>query len=39
MEWNSTLYDKKHDFVAEYGRELLEFVQRNDEQAILAWRP
>lgn len=35
MEWNSTLYDKKHDFVAEYGKGLLEFVPKNDEQAIL----
>ena len=26
MEWNSSLYDKKHDFVAEYGKGLLEFV-------------
>ena len=35
MEWNSTLYDKKHNFVAEYGKGLLEFVPKNDEQAIL----
>lgn len=35
MEWNSTLYDKKHDFVAEYGKGLLEFVPKNDEQIIL----
>ena len=35
MEWNSTLYDKKHDFVAEYGKGLLEFVPKNDKQAIL----
>lgn len=35
MEWNSTLYDKKHDFVAEYGKGLLESVPKNDEQAIL----
>ena len=35
MEWNSTLYDKKHDFVAEYGKGLLEFVPKNCEQAIL----
>lgn len=35
MEWNSTLYDKKHGFVAEYGKGLLEFVPKNDEQAIL----
>lgn len=35
MEWNSTLYDKKHDFVAEYGKGLLEFVPKNDGQTIL----
>lgn len=35
MEWNSILYDKKHDFVAEYGKGLLEFVPKNDRQAIL----
>ena len=25
-EWNAALYDNKHDFVAEYGKGLLEFV-------------
>lgn len=35
MEWNSSLYDNKHDFVAEYGKGLLEFLPKNDEQAIL----
>lgn len=35
MEWNSTLYDKSHGFVAEYGKDLLEFVPKNDKQAIL----
>ena len=35
MEWNSTLYDKKHDFVAEYGKGLLEFVPQNTKQSIL----
>lgn len=35
MEWNSALYDKKHDFVAEYGRDLLEFVTPNAKQSIL----
>lgn len=35
MKWNSTLYDKKHDFVAEYGKGLLEFVPKNAGQAIL----
>lgn len=33
--WNSTLYDKKHDFVAEYGKGLLAFLPKNDEQTIL----
>lgn len=35
MEWNSTLYDKKHNFVAEYGKGLLEFVSPNAKQSIL----
>lgn len=35
MEWNSQLYDNKHDFVAEYGKGLLEFVPENKEQTIL----
>ena len=35
MKWNSTLYDKKHDFVAEYGKGLLEFVPQNPKQSIL----
>ncbi len=35
MEWNSSLYDKKHDFVAEYGKGLLEFIPKNNEQIIL----
>lgn len=35
MEWNSTLYDRKHNFVAEYGKGLLEFVPKNDGQTIL----
>ena len=35
MEWNSTLYDKKHDFIAEYGKGLLEFVPKNAKQTIL----
>jgi len=37
MEWNSTLYDKKHDFVAEYGKGLLGFVPQNPKQSILDW--
>lgn len=35
MKWNSILYDKKHDFVAEYGKGLLEFIPDNAEQTIL----
>lgn len=35
MEWNSSLYDKKHDFVAEYGKGLLEFIPKNNDQTIL----
>ena len=35
MEWNSTLYDVKHDFVAEYGKGLLEFIPNNKKQTIL----
>ncbi len=35
MEWNSALYDTSHDFVAEYGKGLLEFVPKNDCQVIL----
>ena len=34
-EWNAVLYDSKHDFVAEYGKELLEFVPKNKNQSIL----
>ena len=34
-EWNAALYDKKHDFVAEYGKGLLAFVPEKKEQRIL----
>ena len=34
-EWNVVLYDDKHDFVAEYGKGLLEFVPENKKQSIL----
>ena len=34
-EWNAVLYDNKHDFVAEYGKGLLEFVPENKKQSIL----
>ena len=35
MEWNSVLYNAKHDFVTEYGKGLLEFIPHNMEQTIL----
>ena len=35
MQWNSTLYDQKHDFVAKYGEGLLAFLPQNPAQAIL----
>ena len=35
MEWNSDLYNAKHDFVAEYGNGLLEFIPHNPQQTIL----
>lgn len=34
-QWDAALYDKKHDFVAEYGKGLLEFVPENKVQRIL----
>ncbi len=33
-EWNAVLYDSKHDFVAEYGKGLLEFVPENKTKVI-----
>lgn len=35
MEWNSSLYDEQHGFVAEYGKGLLEFVPEDAGQSIL----
>lgn len=35
MEGDTLLYDKKHDFVFEYAKCLLEFVPKNKEQIIL----
>lgn len=35
MKWDSQLYDKRHGFVAEYGKGLLAFIPENPEQAIL----
>ena len=34
-EWNAALYDNKHDFVAEYGKGLLEFVPRDKGLSVL----
>lgn len=34
-KWNASLYDNKHDFVAEYGKGLLEFVPRGRKLSIL----
>lgn len=34
-DWDAGLYDKKHDFVSEYGKGLLEFVPMNKNQNIL----
>lgn len=34
-DWNAVLYDNKHGFVAEYGKGLLEFVPKNENQSIL----
>lgn len=34
-EWNAILYDNKHNFVAEYGKGLLEFVPKNKNQSVL----
>lgn len=35
MEWNTLLCDKKHDFVSEYGKELLEFMTERNKQVFL----
>ncbi len=35
MVWNSTLYDDKHGFVADYGRDLLDFIPGNKGLTIL----
>lgn len=35
MEWNTALYNTKHHFVAEYGKELLDFIPDSPEQSIL----
>lgn len=35
MRWDAALYQNEHGFVAEYGKELLEFVDRSAGQCIL----
>lgn len=35
MKWDSRLYDNKHNFVAEYGKGLLEYVPADKSQSIL----
>ena len=35
MDWNADLYENKHDFVAEYGRDRLSNVPETPGQAIL----
>jgi trans-aconitate methyltransferase len=35
MKWNSGLYDNKHSFVAEYGKNLLEFIPSDTHLRIL----
>jgi SAM-dependent methyltransferase len=35
MKWNAELYEDKHNFVAEYGKGLLEYIPDSKEQVIL----
>lgn len=35
MKWNATTYDNHHDFVAEYGKGLLELIPQKKVQRIL----
>lgn len=35
MKWNSELYDSKHNFVSEYGKDLIEFIPSDINQKIL----
>lgn len=35
MDWNAELYENKHDFVAEYGKDLLSNVPENPGLSIL----
>ena len=35
MNWDAVLYDDKHQFVPEYGKSLIQFVNINPNQTIL----
>ncbi|MGI8634027.1 MAG: class I SAM-dependent methyltransferase, partial [Segetibacter sp.] len=35
MKWNSTLYDKKHDFVFKYGEDLVDLLAPKVNEKIL----
>lgn len=34
MKWDADLYNNKHDFVAKYGEQLLEFIPDNTEKIL-----
>lgn len=35
IKWNANLYDNKHNFVAKYGEDVLEWLQPHKEERIL----
>jgi trans-aconitate methyltransferase len=35
MKWNSTLYDKSHDFVSKYGEGILSYLNPKPTETIL----
>ena len=35
MKWDSKLYDDRHNFVAEYGKGLLEYIPNSPNLHIL----
>jgi trans-aconitate methyltransferase len=35
MKWNSTLYDKSHDFVSKFGEGILSYLNPNPTETIL----
>lgn len=35
MKWNSTLYDNKHSYVAEYGKSMIDLINVEKNQKIL----